>query len=175
MTFRYFLLEDTVADEKITITVNSIRNPLDYTTPTETIFKVTDGNETDGNEGEVADGSYDDWSNGRDLFTYSYIKTFFVTPYDKTAGKSPVTYKMTIVPFTKVAAEAIIVIDLPPELEIASSQQLTRQCPKASINGFSNPTINCQYNSGKQTITITKGFKGSDSLLNPPTLTFDIS
>ena len=121
MTFWNFLLVDHIANEDIVIEVNSVRNPLDYTTPTETIFKVTDGNETDGNEGEVADGTYDDWSNGRDLFTYSFIKTFFVTPYDTTAGANPVTYKMTIVPFTKVAAEAIIVIDIPPELEIANS------------------------------------------------------
>jgi hypothetical protein len=39
-----------------------------------------------------------------------------VTPKDKTAGATPVTYTFTMVPFSKVAKGAIIVVDIPAEL-----------------------------------------------------------
>ena len=154
----------------MTIEVDSMRNPIDYVDPGETIFKFTDGS-----GGEIDDGSFDSWDDGDDLYSASYIPTFFVTPQDKTAGASPVTYDFVVRPFSKVAKGAIIVVDIPPELEIANSQRLARACPKADIDGFSFDSINCQYSKGKSSVTITKGFKNLDSAENPPLIKFPIS
>jgi hypothetical protein len=60
------------------------------------------------------------------LYNSSFIKDFTVVPKDTTASANPVTYTFTIYPYSKVAENAIIVVDIPPELEIVSSQKLIR-------------------------------------------------
>lgn len=95
----------------MTFEIDSMRNPIDYIKPGTATFKFTDGA-----GGEVDDGTFDDWDEGKDLYSSSYIPTFFVTPEDTTAGSTPVTYNMVIKPFSKVAKGAIIIVDIPPEL-----------------------------------------------------------
>jgi hypothetical protein len=111
--------------------VDSIRNPADYLTPGAAFFKITTSN-----GGDVDRGEFNDWNDGRSMYKSSYIKTFSVKAGSYIAGRTPVTYYFTIVPFTKVAMDAIIVVDIPKELEISSSQQLSRACPSSDTSGF---------------------------------------
>ena len=52
-----------------------MRNPVDYIDPGITIFKLTDGR-----GGEVDEGTFDSWDKKDDLYSASFIQTFFVTP-----------------------------------------------------------------------------------------------
>jgi hypothetical protein len=98
------------------------------------------------------------------MYIGSFIESFTVTAESYISGRYPVTYQFKIVPYTMVAKGAIIIIDIPTELEIESTQQLSRACPKSSFSGFSYGSINCQYSKGKSQITITNGFKKADSI-----------
>ena len=111
LTLINFLTSDATAGSEISFSVDSIRNPVDYITPGLATFKITTSS-----GGEVDDGEFDDFDDGTDLYENSYITSFAVSAGDYTAGRTPVTYKFTIVPYTKVAMGAIIVIDVPTEL-----------------------------------------------------------
>jgi hypothetical protein len=170
ITLINFLTSDLGAGDEITFSVDSIRNPVDYVTPGLTLFKITS---SDG--GEIDDGEFNKYSDGTDLYEHSFIKTFTVKAGNYIAGRNPVTYTFTIVPHTKVALGATIVIDVPTELSIDSAQQLSRACPGSSFSGFSYTSINCQYSSGSSQITVTNGFKRANSVSNPPTIVFSIT
>jgi len=143
LTMTNFLSTDANAGDKISFSVDSIRNPIDYITPGKATFKISS---TSG--GDIDDGEYDKFDDGTDLFSSSYITAFTVKAGSYVAGRTPVTYTFTIVPYTKVATGAIIIIDVPKELEISSAQQLSRACPSSSFSGLSYTSINCQYNKG---------------------------
>ena len=170
LTLINFLSADKTEGDVITFSVDSIRNPADYITPGLTLFKISTA---DG--GDVDEGDWNSWQDGEDMFTYSYITDFKVKAESYVAGDTPVTYKFTVTPYTKVAKGAILVLEIPPELEIESSQQLTRACPSSDFSGFTHTAINCQYNKGKSQITVTNGFKKANSVESPPTLVFEVS
>jgi hypothetical protein len=170
ITLINFLIADAIAGDEISFSIDSIKNPVDFITPGLTTFKITSSE-----GGEIDDGEFDSWEDGTDLYIGSYISSFTVSAGSYVAGRTPVTYQFTIVPYTKVAAGAIIIIDVPTELEISSSQKLSGSCPKSSFSGFTYGSINCQYNKGKSQIKVTNGFKKADSVTDPPTIVFEIT
>jgi len=80
-------------------------------------------------------------------YNASYIESFQVLPADKTAGQQPVSYTFSVRPHASVVQGAYLVVNLPPEVEVADLAGLTRGCrdQKGNFAGFSNTYISCSY------------------------------
>jgi hypothetical protein len=78
-----------------------------------------------GNGGPIDSGKY---TMPLNLYNASSVDSFAVTPSDTTAGAEPVTYSFTVKPRSKVAKGAYLVVQLPPEINVADVSEMSRGC-----------------------------------------------
>lgn len=111
---------------------------------------------------------------GTNLFIGSYIPTFKVEAMDLVAGKEPVIYKFTVIPYARVPMGTTMKLQLPPEVIVTDRTRLSQSCANGVLKGFSHDTFSCAWDSSAKTIEISNGFKYDESAGFPPTLQWQI-
>jgi hypothetical protein len=91
------------------------------------------------------------------------------------AGQSDVTYFFDLMPHSRVVLGAYLFIDLPSELEVENSNQLSRGCLDGDLSGFSYSVLTCSFNQVNHKITLKNGFKFAYSDGDPPNLYFSLT